>query len=125
MIFCFRPDAVIELNVLLVGAGKHRLLHRGALESALARPLHTFGGSFLFGTVVERAAALLDGLAQSHPFMDGNKRVAWLCAVMYLDVNGVKIRHMGADEAGAFVEEVVMHQHDVKASALWLSERII
>src|SRR5579864_4580893 len=55
------------------GAGGIRDL--GLLDSALAQPKATFGGSDLHATVVDKAAALCVSLVQNHPFVDGNKRI--------------------------------------------------
>ncbi len=50
----------------------------GALESALARPFQTFGGSDLYPTVFEKAAAIGESIIMNHPFVDGNKRTGYL-----------------------------------------------
>jgi len=67
------------------GAGGVRDL--GLLESALAAPRATFGGQHLHATVPEMAAAYHFHLAQSHPFVDGNERVALAAAVAFLGLN--------------------------------------
>src|SRR5579862_2285506 len=55
----------------------------GALESALHRPQTGY-----YGTLIEEAAALLESLVQNHPFVDGNKRVAFAVADVFLRING-------------------------------------
>ena len=55
----------------------------GALESALLRPQLGY-----YGTVIEEAAALLESLANNHPFVDGNKRVAFFGTELFLRMNG-------------------------------------
>ena len=47
----------------------------GLLESALAQPSQSFGGTELYPTLEEKAARLAFGLAKNHAFLDGNKRV--------------------------------------------------
>ena len=49
-----------------------------ALEAALFRPYATFDGIDLYPTAVEKAAALLESIAINHPFIDGNKRIAYV-----------------------------------------------
>jgi hypothetical protein len=44
-------------------------------ESAIAQPKATYGGTELYPTPVEKAAALCFSLVLSHPFVDGNKRM--------------------------------------------------
>ena len=63
----------------------------GLLESAVHRPRPPCSAGGLPGPV-EKAAALLQSLAINHPFVDGNKRTAWLAWVTFLAVNGVDLR---------------------------------
>ena len=55
----------------------------GALESALHRPQTGY-----YDTIVHEAAALLESLVQNHPFVDGNKRVAFAVVDVSLRING-------------------------------------
>lgn len=61
----------------------------GMLESALAAPrqLFIYGGPDLF----ELAACYGHRLASNHPFVDGNKRTAWVCSRLFLRLNGLDI----------------------------------
>lgn len=61
------------------------------LESALAQPQMTFGGTFLHDDVFEMAAAYLFHLVKNLPFLDGNKRTGLGVALAFLDQNGVSI----------------------------------
>jgi len=56
----------------------------GMLESALAQPRQTFGGSDLYPTLVEKAAALGFSLIANHPFVDGNKRMGHAAMEIFL-----------------------------------------
>ncbi len=58
----------------------------GALESALHRPQTGY-----YDTVVHEAAALFESLVQNHPFVDGNKRVAFAVVDVFLRINGYSI----------------------------------
>ena len=55
----------------------------GALEAALFRPQTGY-----YDDIVAEAAALLESLAINHPFVDGNKRVAFAAADVFLRING-------------------------------------
>jgi death-on-curing protein len=59
----------------------------GLLESALDRPRNAFA----YGStdLVELAAAYAHGLVKNHPFVDGNKRMAFVVARVFLGLNGV------------------------------------
>lgn len=54
----------------------------GALESALHRPQTGY-----YDTIVHEAAALLESLVQNHPFVDGNKRVAFAVVDVFVRIN--------------------------------------
>ena len=58
----------------------------GALEAALMRPQLGY-----YRDLVEEAAALLESLANHHPFLDGNKRVAFFVTDTFLRMNGHRI----------------------------------
>jgi death on curing protein len=89
--------AWINPRALLLLHGESLVLHGGApgirdnglLESALMRPqnLALYGQPDVF----ECAAAYAFGLAKNHPFIDGNKRAAFLGAGMFLRLNGYRL----------------------------------
>lgn len=66
--------------------GSGRLRDAGALESALFRPQTGY-----YDDLVAEAAALLESLAINHPFIDGNKRVAFAATDVFLRINGHRI----------------------------------
>lgn len=59
------------------------------LKSAIGMPSATFGGVFLHPTIYEMASAYLFHLVENHPFVDGNKRVGAMAALIFLDLNGI------------------------------------
>ncbi len=63
----------------------------GALESALAQPRATFGGTDLHVTFVQKAATLGFSLTLNPPFVDGNKRAAHAAMEVFLMLNGVEL----------------------------------
>jgi death on curing protein len=71
----------------------------GLLDSALARPLNTQA----YGTpdIAELAAAYGFGLAKNHPFVDGNKRAAFLAVGLFLYLNGYRLTANQADATRA------------------------
>jgi death on curing protein len=89
-------EQVIELHVGLLArhGGLPGLRDENGLESAVAQPRATFGGEELYPTLAEKAAALAFSPIRNHPFVDGNKRVGYAAADVFLRANGFKI---GAD----------------------------
>jgi death-on-curing protein len=89
--------ARIDRHALLLLHGESLVLHGGApgirdeglLDSALARPLNlvAYDQPDLFAC----AAAYAYGLARNHPFIDGNKRAAFLACGLFLRLNGFRL----------------------------------
>lgn len=101
----------------------HAVTNLAQLESALARPMHTFGSQLLYPTLIERAAALLHGVATAHAFFDGNKRTAWLCTATYLDCEGSSLQYIPQTDVADFVVDVVLGKVEHAAISLWLLDR--
>lgn len=81
-------DDVVEINRLHTN-GNGMLVDANTVMSAVGRPWQTFDGAELYPTLIEKAAALLHGLACTQGFVDGNKRTAWLACVGFLGLNDV------------------------------------
>lgn len=63
------------------------------LESALANPFQSFGGSYLYPTIREKAARLAFGIISNHPFVDGNKRIGVLTMLVFLESNNIFLQY--------------------------------
>jgi death-on-curing protein len=89
---CFHLDLAIVLeihaNVIEAFGGAAGIREQALLESAVAAPQATFGGSSVYADTVEIAAAYLFFLCRNHPFIDGNKRVALASCLVFLRLNG-------------------------------------
>jgi death on curing protein len=79
----------IHAEQLRQHGGASGLRDEGMLESALSRPLQKI--NYAAADVFEVAAAYLFGLVKNHPFVDGNKRTAFLAADVFLALNGWSI----------------------------------
>lgn len=75
--------------------GSAGLRDEGLLESALARPQHL--ASYGAPDVAACAAAYGYGLSRNHPFIDGNKRTAFVAAELFLFLNGHLLEAADAD----------------------------
>ena len=58
--------------------GSKGIRDKGILESAIHRPFQTFDQKGLYPTNVEKAAAIFESIISNHPFIDGNKRTAYV-----------------------------------------------
>jgi death-on-curing protein len=94
----------------------------GLLSSALARPLNLAA----YGKDVDAAslaAAYAFGIARNHPFLDGNKRTAFVVMELFLDLNGWILDADDADCITTMLALAAGHLGE-KALAAWLRDRI-
>jgi death on curing protein len=82
--------ALHEIQLAEFG-GSPGLRDAGLLESAVAMPQSGFGEEYAHCDVFEMAAAYLFHLVKNHPFVDGNKRVGYHAAYVFLRLNQVRL----------------------------------
>ena len=92
-----RPLLILHDESLAEHGGTPGMRDEGLLDSALARPLNLVG----YGQPdwADLAAAYGVGIAKNHPFVDGNKRAAFLSVGMFLRLNGQRLVASQADAA--------------------------
>lgn len=76
---------------LLLHGGPEGVRDLGLLESALARPKNLLAYSERTPTLAQLAAAYAKGIVANHPFVDGNKRTAFIVSVTFLRLNGLQL----------------------------------
>lgn len=106
--------------VRILGLGPVRDI--GLLDSAAARPRSSAFGADAYPTLELKAAALLHSITRNQALVDGNKRLAWLATVVFVDINAHEPR-LSDDEAFALVMSVAEGQLDVTAIATALRLR--
>ena len=99
--------------------GRPGIRDLGLLRSALAMPETTFEGEFLHGTPFEMGAAYLFHIARNHPFLDGNKRTALMCTLVFLGLNGQRLA-IEPDLVYELVDGVAAGDVDKSAAAVFL-----
>ncbi|GAA2342347.1 type II toxin-antitoxin system death-on-curing family toxin [Streptomyces violaceusniger] len=90
---------VLDLAEIACGGQRIAVRDLGLLSSAVHRPQSQMFGIEAYTDLFEKAAALLQSLAVNHPLVDGNKRMAWMCTVVFLDLNGTEMLDVDQDEA--------------------------
>ena len=93
------------------------------LDSALHAPQASFGGQELYPEFIDKAAVLAVRIARNHPLLDGNKRLAWSCLVMFVMLNGYQLI-VPPDDAVSTMLAVAAGEVDEAALALWLTDRV-
>jgi death-on-curing protein len=103
--------------------GQPVLRYPEGLASAVGRPQQSAFGEDAYPTLLLKAAALMQSLAQNQPFVDGNKRIAWISGKVFLQIHGFTI-HVSDEEAlGLFVDRIAAGM-TVEALAEWISRHV-
>jgi death-on-curing protein len=112
--------ALVVLHDRSIGlhGGAPGIRDEGLLDSALARPLNRFHYE-AEADICALAATYLVAVASNHPFVDGNKRAAFLAAGLFLRKNGRRFKASQA-EAARVVLRVAAGDHDLDALAEWI-----
>ena len=114
-------DEALYLHELLVKrfGGEPGLRDGGLLESALSRPRSGY-----YRSLSEQAAALMQSLARNHCFVDGNKRLAFALAAVFLEMNEYALV-AGADDAERFlIDRVIVGHAEVDEIAGWIEQHL-
>jgi death-on-curing protein len=101
--------------------GAHGVRDEGLLESALARPInaHAYGAD----DMAALAAAYAFGICRNHPFIDGNKRTAFVACELFLAAN----RHelvASDEECLAYMLALAAGEIDESEFAAWLRDNV-
>ena len=110
----------IHARLLAETGGAPGVRDLGLLESAIARPRATFDGQDLYPDLYAKAAALMVGLVNNHPFIDGNKRVGVTAAGLFLVRNGLQLR-VGNEELEQVTLAVAQGRLTVDQMAGWFA----
>ncbi len=105
------PEEIVAIGRRIVGDDL-TVRDFGLVASAAARPAMTAFGVDPYPTLFEKAAALLHSLTTSHPFTDGNKRVAFAATDIFLKLNGARFDPAGEDELFTTVLDIATHVLD-------------
>ena len=111
----------IHADLLQRYGGRPGLRDPGLLESALAQPMISFGGKYANKTLFDKAAAYGFHVCKNHPFIDGNKRVAFVLMDVFLQENGWQIT---ADEEEAYATMMALASGQITKVqlSLWLKK---
>jgi death-on-curing protein len=112
-------ETVLTLHEQAVAefGGETGIRDEGLLDSALSKPENLF--AYGKATIFDLAASYGFGLVMNHPFFDGNKRVGFVVAVVFLELNGFRFR---ATEADAAVRTLALASGEMSEAeyAAWL-----
>ncbi|EKE05711.1 MAG: hypothetical protein ACD_19C00182G0039 [uncultured bacterium] len=93
----------------------------GMFESAIFRPFATFAGSDLYPNIYLKSAAFVQSIVKNHPFIDGNKRTAFVGCFMFLKINKIHLK-VKNEQAVKFMIQVATENYSVDEIATWFKK---
>ena len=97
---------------------------KSLLASAVNAPFQTFMGNDLYPSIYDKAAQLCYGIANNHPFTDGNKRTALHSMYVYLIINGYDIIAPQQDVENLIINVAAGRMHNTELSK-WLQKNTV
>lgn len=107
--------------MLEIGGGRAGVHNFTLLHSAIERPKAQFSGIYLYSSIWQMAAALLQSMVKNHPFDDGNKRTAYFTTMRFLRINGYSLEARQG-ETIEFMVKVDVKNLTLNQIATWLEK---
>jgi len=102
--------------------GTKEIRNPKSLEAAINAPKAFYNGQYL-KDLYEMAATYVESICTHHPFLDGNKRTATVCALVFLYLNGYEIEEKYDEELADKVLALVTHKIEKKNLADYFKNR--
>ena len=114
-------DEVLAIHACVVDAhgGSGGVRDRGLLESALFRPQTGY-----YDDLIQMAAALFESLLRNHPFVDGNKRVAFVATDAFLRLNGWRLTVEPRAAHAVIVGMLERREHGLADVEAWIRANV-
>lgn len=119
-------DEVIRIHYILIDefGGSKGIRDYSLLDAAINRPFQTFDNKVLYPSPVEKSAAIFQSLILNHPFIDGNKRIAYVLMRLVLLQYDIDIK-ASQIEKYEFVMMAAKGELDIESIKDWIFRRII
>src|SRR5690606_8358256 len=103
--------------------GAKGIREKGLLESSINRPFQTFDGQELYPSSVDKAAAIFESIITNHPFIDGNKRTAYVLMRLMLKNHNIDI-NLGQNDKYDFVIKAASGQLTFDQIKTWINNNL-
>lgn len=112
-----------QLLILNFG-GSSGVRDMAGLEAAINRPLATFDSKELYPQPAEKAVAIIESIIINHPFVDGNKRTAYVLMRLLLLENGFDFS-ASSNEKYEFIINIASGNYKTEEIKKWITNHII
>jgi death-on-curing protein len=119
MILIEEVEIIHDILIEKFGGAKG-IRDKAILESAIGRPYQTFDGNELYPEPVDKAAAIFESIISNHPFIDGNKRTAYVLLRLVLKEHKQDI-YVDQNEKYNFVITAAKGELTFDAIRTWIS----
>ncbi len=109
----------LHARLIQVFGGASGVRDLGLLESALSRPRSGY-----YSSLVEQAAALMQSLTMNHCFVDGNKRVAFALADIFLRLNGYYLQTSAEEGERFLINDVIEKKASLETISSWIQNHV-
>lgn len=118
-------DEVLEIHRDQIDryGGRTGIRDSALLRSALAMPSAGTASEYFHADLIEMAAAYVFHIVRNHPFVDGNKRVGAVTALVFLDFNGVDLE-ISDEDLFQMIMSVARGETSKSSVAEFLRDRI-
>jgi len=114
---------IVQHDLVVTHGGLPGLRDEAALETALARPRQAFAYAEE-SDIAALAAAYAFGICRAHPFNDGNKRIAFVTAAVFAELNGFELVAQEADAVDVMLRLAAGHVEETEL-ADWVRTRLV
>ena len=115
-------DEVVLMHEILIRkfGGSPGLRDRGALDGAIHRPQSGY-----YPDIQTEAAALFESLVINHPFVDGNKRIAFAAMDVFLRMNGYRLKTSSKVAYQIIIKMFESRELDIAHISAWIKGIIV
>ena len=118
-------EAVLVFHNMVIEAtgGTPGVRDEGLLDSALSRPRNLYG--YEQADLITLAASYAEGICMNHPFVDGNKRTAYVAGAAFLQMHGYVLNQEKGDEHERTFLDLAAGKISMTELAAWYRDNVI
>jgi death on curing protein len=113
----------LHRRIIEASGGTSGVRDHGALQASIAQPFQSFGGSELYPSIEEKAAALGFFLVSNHPFVDDSKRIGHAAMEVVLVLNGRELA-ASVEEQEAIILKLAAGRMSREDFTTWVKDRV-
>lgn len=110
----------IHIQIIDASGGSYGVRDMNAIKAIVAVQDQEVFGEVLYKSLFNKAAALARGIIGNHPFVDGNKRTGIMCALIFLELNGINMSKLKNIDLEDYAVKIATEKPGIQQISLWL-----